>query len=307
MEGKAPVNIPKEEGPNNIKIVIALLVVVLLVVGGGLIYKFIENDELTADNEAKQIELDTTFDRLDSMSNELDKKILTISQLGGEIDTLIQIKDQLEEEKRQIRKKGNQQVKALRGRVSGYRELLLAQDEKIERLKVINEELVAENTELKTEKNVLNKSLRQLNESKSELEGKVALASKLKVEGMKIVAISSRKKEREGEFKNRHIDQIKVQFDVTENKVSPIEGKGIMIKITAPDGNILFDVASGSGTFNFEGRETFYTAKKEILYDRTRQNLVFFYNKGSDYDLGKHVIEVYTDDYLMGSGSFIVK
>lgn len=296
-----------EQAPNKMKIVVAALAVVLLVVAGGLIYKFMENSALEAENAAKQQELDVTFDKLDSMSNELDKKILTISQLGGEIDTLIQLKDQLEAEKKQIRKRSSQQITELRGRVQGYKELLLAQDEEIERLKEINEQLVTENTELKIEKNELNSSLRALNESKVELEDKVALASRLKVEGMRIAAVSSRKKERVGEFKNRHIDHLKIEFDVTENKVAPIEGKDIMVKITAPDGNVLFDVTSGSGTFVFEGREMFFTAKKEILYDRTRQKLAFLYNKGSDYDLGKHQVDVYTDDYLMGSDSFIIK
>lgn len=307
MEEFSSPEIQQTEGPDKSKIALVVAIIIILVVGGGLVYKFIENQKLEDDNTAKQAELELTFDKLDSMSNELDKKILTISQLGGEIDTLIQIKEQLEQEKKQIRNSSNRRIKELRGRVSGYKELLVAQDKEIERLKAINEELVAENTELKVEKNDLSKSIRDLNASRDELEEKVALASRLRVSGMRITAVSTRNKERVGEFKNRHIDQLKVEFEVSENKVAPIEGKDILIKITAPDGNVIFDVAKGSGTFMYEGREMFFTAKKEILYDRKSQKLTFFYNKGSDYALGKHSVEVYTDDYLMGSGYFIVK
>jgi hypothetical protein len=114
-------------------------------------------------------------------------------------------------------------------------------------------------------------------------------------------------KEREGEFKNRHIDQIKIVFTVSENGVAPIEGKELLIRVVAPDGNVLFDVARGSGSFTFEGREMFFTQKQEILYDKKNQEVTLFYKKGSEYATGNHRVEVYTDAYLMGSGIFEVQ
>lgn len=296
-----------QEIPNNRKIITVILAVALLVVVAGLIYKFMENVRLEAENQATQEQLDQAYDQLDSMSNELDNRILRIAQLGGEIDTLLQIKQQLEEEKKAFRRKAYKQINQLQDKVDGYQELLLAQDKEIERLKVLNDSLMVENTDLKLEKNELAANIRNLSESKTELEEKVAMASRLKVEGMKIVAVSSKGKERVSTFKNRHVDQLKVQFDIAENRVAPIEGKQILLKITDPKGQVIFDVASGSGTFLFEGREMFYTAKKDILFDRNSQSLTFLYQKGSDYGLGKHQIEVYTDDYKMGEGSFIIK
>ncbi len=309
MEEQTQVNTQAEQPKNN-KVIVIVLSIIIVITGGGLIYKYMESDRLSEEKAQKEAELEATYDRLDSISNELGTKILEISQLGGDIDTLLQIKEQLEADKQQLRnrtKRNAKQITGLKDRVSGYKALLLQQDDEIVRLKAINEELVVENTELKTETNVLNKSIRDLNSNKEELESKIAFAGRLKVEGMKILAINSNGKEREGEFKNRHIDKLKIQFGISENKVSPIEGKDIMIKITDPEGNVLFDVTSGSGTFILEGRELFYTAKQEILYDRTAQNLSFLYNKGSEYGLGKHLVEVYTDDYLMGKSSFIVK
>ncbi len=296
---------PKEAPKKNI--FVAVLAIFLVVVGTGLIYKFVENQRLTEEKEKTDRELDQAYYSLDSIGGELDKKILEISQLGGEIDTLVKIREQLETEKREFRKRAYRQIAGLKDKVDGYQQLLLNQDEEIAKLKRINEELNVENRELKTEKNELNASLRNLKDTKSELEEKIAVASRLKVEGMKILAVSANGKEREGEFRNRHIDHLNIQFDINENKVAPIEGKDILITITDPDGNVLFDVASGSGSFMFEGREMFYTAKQEILYDRTRQRLSFLYKKGSDYAIGKHKVEVYTDSYKMGEGTFVVK
>ncbi|WP_339793215.1 MAG: chromosome segregation protein SMC [Imperialibacter sp.] len=298
-----------EGGSNNRKqqsIVIALAILLLLaLVKIGIDYS--TNKSLTADNMAKQEELTETYFSLDSVSSELDKRIQTITELGGEIDTLLKVKEQLEKEKEAIRTRSNREIGQLKARVEGYRELLVAQDEEITKLRAINEKLLTENTGLKEEKNELTASIRDLNQSKNKLEEKVALASQLKVENMVIAAVNSRGKETIGEFKNRQIESIKVTFNIAENKVAPVDGKDVLVRIVAPDGNVLFDVTRGSGTFMFDNREMYFTAKQEILFDNTRQKLSFLYNKGSEYALGIHKVEVYTDGYLMGAGSFTVK
>jgi len=66
-------------------------------------------------------------------------------------------------------------------------------------------------------------------------------------------------------------------------------------------------VAKGSGTFMFEGREQFFTAQQEVLYDRNKKQVTFMYDKGSDYDKGVYKVEVFTDDYILGKGAFTVK
>ncbi|MCV9386042.1 chromosome segregation protein SMC [Reichenbachiella ulvae] len=297
----------KQETQSRKRIVVVLGVILIVVLGAGFVYQLIKSIDLEGQNELTQQQLDQAYNDLDSMSNELDTRILKIAQLGGEIDTLLQIKNQLEEEKKAFRQKAYRQINDLQGRVDGYKELLLAQDKEIERLKQVNEELLEENTELKDETNALNESIKDLNESRSQLEEKVAKASQLKIDGMKILAVNESGREREGEFKNRHIAHLKIQFDVLENKVAPIEGKEILVKVTDPKNQVIFDVATGSGTFVFEGRESFFTIKKEILYDRNTQSLTFLYDKGSEYDLGEHKVEVYTEDYKMGEGKFIVK
>jgi cell division protein ZapB len=153
----------------------------------------------------------------------------------------------------------------------------------------------------------LNRSLRDVHSEKDDLVEKVAILSKLKIEDFQVIAISSKGKERIGEFRRRHIDQLKIEFSVAENRVAPIEGKELWIRVIAPDKNVLFDVTKGSGTFMFEGREMFFTEKKEILFDRSKQSVTVYYIKGSEYALGQHTVEIYTDDYVMGKGTFVVK
>lgn len=292
---------------NNKKILVPILAVLLALVFGFLIYLLFQKSNLEETNAQQELQLSRAYDQLDSMTNELSNKIITISQLGGDIDSLLIIKKQLEEEKADFRKRAYKQINDLQQRVDGYKELLVRQDAEIKKLKEINEVLLAENTNLKVEKNTLNDSIRGLKRTKSELENKVAIAGRLAIEDLKIFAVASNGKERDSEFRNRQIEKIKVEFYLAENEIAPIEGKEIRLRIVGPDKNVLFDVTRGSGSFMFEGREMFYTARQEVLYDRKRQKMTFMYEKGSDYALGQHIVELYTDNYQLGKGEFVVK
>jgi hypothetical protein len=273
-----------------------------------LLAYFIQEEQ--QQNLLKEEALTAAFLQLDSLSNELDKRILTISKLGGEIDTLVGIKQKLEEEKKYfLNRDQRQKIKlgTLRDKVEGYRQLLLIKDEEINQLTHINEQLTTENIELKNETQVLNQSINNIKLEKKDLNQKVQLLSKLKIEDFIIAAIDVKGKERSDSFRKKHINQLQITFVLSENEVAPIEGKKLWIRVVAPDNTVYYDVNMGSGSFTFIGRELFYTAQKEILYDRSQQKVVVYYEKGSPYLIGPHTVEVYTDDYLVGSGSFIVK
>ncbi len=285
----------------------------LIVIGVFLIavitFLVMQKIDLERQNQEKELALNQAFVQLDSLSNELDERILTISKLGGEIDTLLSIKSQLETEKKLLldrQERSKQSIATLQDKVEGYQELLLIKDEEINQLTAINEKLLSENSDLKVETSELNKSIKNINKEKQQLQGQIAMVSRLRIEAMTVYALKE-DKERANEFRNRHIDELKIQFTVGENLVAPIEGKALLLRIVAPDGNVLFDVTRGSGTFIFEGREQFFTAQKEILFDRSAQLVTLNYDKGSEFAVGRHEVEVYTDQYLMGKGSFVVK
>lgn len=295
----------KESKNSNRKIIIiAFLVVIVAVIG----VKFYLDSE--KENEQLQQNLEETYSELDSISTQLDLKIAEIETLGGDITELQLIRKNLEAEKEDLKKSNNwaaNQIQRYKDKVGGYEELLNLQDEKIKKLEAINKELLSENTNLKSEKNVLNDSISRLKNNREELEDKVEMASRLKAENIKIIAINSRGRERDDkEFKPRHIEKIKIQFNLAENNVAQPEGKEIILRVINPIGNALFDVATGSGSFMINGKEMFYTAKQEILFDNTQQELSFIYDRGEEYEEGVYQLELYADDYIIGKEKFIV-
>ena len=117
------------------KKIIRVLTILIVLVICSLIFFIYQNNESEKIRIKQEEELDNVYLELDSISNALNEKILTISQLGGDIDSLLIIKENLEVEKKEFRTRAYAQINRLQGKVDGYTELLLAQDEEIERLK----------------------------------------------------------------------------------------------------------------------------------------------------------------------------
>ena len=307
MTEPTPASYQTPRKSNRNAIIIALLSLVVVVQAIKIYLDSKEKQTINTDLTSTKQELATTEQRLREISTELDQRIAEITRLGGNVTDLEKAKADIEAELNRSRRATGQEIKALKDKVEGYEMLLKNKDEEIEKLKSVNKELLTENTTLKTEKNELGDSINRLSQSKDELATKVEIASQLKIENFRIVALNDRGKERTSPFKSRQVEQLKVEFNIAENNVAPIEGKKIMIRVIDENGQVLFDVARGSGTFLLNGKEEFYTASQEILFDNTKQKLSFLYDKGSEYAEGTYNLEVYTDDYMMGSGQFVVK
>lgn len=298
-------------GKNNRDIIRIILIIVLVgvVIGGG--YKIYEDGEA---KKALQAEYDNTratlTTKLDSISVELSSRIFEISELGGDIDSLVLLKDSISSERDQLQRTrvaNKALIQRLDRKVNGYEELLLAKDEEIIELKRLNDVLLEENNELKVDKNELNASLTAAAEREQDYKQQISLAAKHRAENIKVFNINSRGKEREGDFRKRQAQKIKVTFNLAPNDVAPVAGHQIIIQIVDPLGNVIFDVARGSGSFKIDGREEFYTAMQEIVFDNSKQELSFVYDKGTEFDAGDYKIVILADTYEIGQGSFNVR
>jgi cell division protein ZapB len=292
---------------NKSSIIIALMAIVIIIQAIKIYLDTKEKQEVKTQLTTTEEELATTMQRMTEIRTELDAKIAEVQKLGGNIADLEKAKAEIENELKRSKRATGKEIKALKDRVEGYELLLKTKDEEIEKLKSVNKELLTENKSLKSQKNQLGDSINRLSQTKQDLTAKVAIASQLKVENIRILAVNDRGKERESPFKSRQVGKLKIEFNIAENNVAPIEGKKIMIRIIDENNQVLFDVSRGSGTFTLNNKEEFYTASQDILFDNSKQKLTFLYEKGSEYASGSYVLEVYTDNYLMGRGEFAVK
>lgn len=298
---------PEPKNTNRTGIIIGILSVIVIVQSIKIYLDYQEKVDVKEELASTEEDLASTMQRLNDVNAELDLKITEIAKLGGDITELEKAKAEVMAELKRSNTRNSKAIKELKDRLEGYEELLKLKDDEIDKLKSVNKELYSENRTLKTKQNVLNDSLNRLTKNKDELATKVAIASQLKAENIALVSVSSKGKEKEPPFRKKQLEKIKIEFTIADNRVAPIEGKKILIRVIDENGQPIFDTTKGSGTFILEGREEFYTAAQEILFDNTQQQLAFVYDKGSEYTAGTYRVEIYTDGYLMGTTQFVVR
>ena len=284
--------------------ILSVIIIIFIVVSSILIYNNIHKEKIRI---KQQTELDELYIDLDSVSNVLNDKILTISQLGGDIDSLLILKENIETEKREFRNRAYAQINRLQGKVDGYRELLLAQDEEIEKLKKLNEQLFEENKEQKVEINTLNDKITNINRSNKKLEEQIEIAGRLEIKDIEIVGVFRNGSTKINSFKNRSLNKLIVNFTVLENSLSKIEVLDIYLRIIKPSGQVVYDISKGSGSFTFDKRELFYSIKDEILIDKSEMTYNLEYVKSEELNKGEYQVILYTNNYEIGRSEFIIK
>ena len=284
--------------------ILSVIIIIFIVVSPILIYNNIQKEKIRI---KQQTELDELYIDLDSVSNVLNDKILTISQLGGDIDSLLILKENIETEKREFRNRAYAQINRLQGKVDGYRELLLAQDEEIEKLKKLNEQLFEENKEQKVEINTLNDKITNINRSNKKLEEQIEIAGRLEIKDIEIVGVFRNGSTKINSFKNRSLNKLIVNFTVLENSLSKIEVLDIYLRIIKPSGQVVYDISKGSGSFTFDKRELFYSIKDEILIDKSEMTYNIEYVKSEELNKGEYLVILYTNNYEIGRSEFIIK
>ncbi|EAZ80635.1 hypothetical protein [Algoriphagus machipongonensis] len=297
----------KDQGKNIIIIVLVLLVIIS---GIKLYTDYIDRSKKTEEILLLSTENNELNKRLDSVTYQLDLRIQEIEKLGGDVEALEEVRDQLIAERNSARQRSSNEIAALNEKIRSYGGLIEEKDQEILQLRAMNQQLYAENQDLKTTQAEIEQEVAQLNIQKEDLQAKVNIAAMLKAEDINIAAINSRGKERvetTKDFKNRQIERIKVSFNFVDNKVAEKGPRNVYVQILAPNAQPIFDVAKGSGTFMMDGVEEFYTVKQDIIFDNTEQELTFYYEKGSDYTSGTHEVRIFVDNYQIGSKTFSVK
>jgi myosin heavy subunit len=307
------------ERDGNRKLLVVGLIIVLLSINGILFYmqhqtkKKVEQQDETI--RLKNTELEDRIKQYEALKADFERQSQELQAMGITNDSLQTKMASLETDLKKLRSFRNTSFsvadqKKYKARAINFEAQLRKKDEEIAKLKEDNEALYGENTNLKTTQNQLNDTLVTVKRSNQTLSQKVAVASRLEAQNIKITTINQKGKEKEDsdeEFRAKRVDKIKVAFKLAKNDVAEKESKEIMMRLIEPDGAALYNLSTGSGTFKIEGKEMFYTAKRDILFDNSQQEVNLIYSKGAEYKRGLHIIELYAEGSLIGKSTFTLK
>jgi uncharacterized protein YeeX (DUF496 family) len=168
--------------------------------------------------------------------------------------------------------------------------------------------LLVANQALTVEKEMLSSSVKSLTKN---LESTVSTASVLAAEYIRVTPF---KKKSEGKYATtalaRRTNKVDVCFDLLENKIAKAGEKNVYLRILTPDGKVMGERGTGSGTFKKpgSGEEMMYSASSAISYNNAKQNACVSYEEAERiYPKGTFNVEIYIDGNLGGTTSFTLK
>jgi len=285
--------IKAREKRNNIIVIVLAVILVAL----AIMYFLKDRDhrsivrELNMEKDSIQMELSSLVTRYDSLAVETD----TIS------DQLFfaqaKVKDLLLEIE-QTKKLSLEQINSYQKQVRTLRGIMRDFVVQIDSLSRRNEQLMAENLEVKQQYKKVESEKLQLTEEKQMLERNLQRAAVLQVRDLAADALNPRNKETR--FANR-AEQIRVYFILTENVTARRGTKNIYVRIMRPDQLLMSK--SENNVFQFEDLKIQYSAMREVVYEGHDLPVAIFWDNSGESDLmsGKYTIDLFADGHNIGT------
>ncbi|GAB2543513.1 hypothetical protein [Spirosoma aerophilum] len=270
---------------------------------------------------AKVEQFATTKIKLDSISDVLDKKIVEVRQLGGNVLELERIKRQLEKDKKKLQNDMAFSMQQYTLKIRDYTDFLTQNEVSIRKLRAENgsllsqaralekekQNILSENEGLKNEKAALAQTLVNYSIQNADLQDKVTLASAMKAVNVAVTAVASNGKERRGgTYKASRIDRLKISFILPSNPVALTNNKEIFVRILDANGAVVSESGIG-GVLVFEGKEIGYSIRQSVPFENNDQRVDIFFRREASYRPGTYTVELYTEGFRIGNGNFEVK
>ena len=253
-------------------------------------YLQLELDSLLNDHERIKLEYGT-------LSEQLTEKDSIILANANEIRKLIAEQADSKKIKRQLERLQN-----------------IAKEyvEEIDQLYTENQQLKEENKQVKAQLTESKKEIEEIKKDIEELDQTITSAAVHQAYNIYSRAVYFKNKNDEEVIteKANRVKQLKTTFILGANALIPAGPVTVYCRIAVPGtGRILTLGAGDAFAFDFEGEKLQYTAKKTVNYDNNAETVTIAWDlvDGDKAVKGKYIVQLYTDDLLLGETSFELK
>ncbi|HOY38478.1 MAG: hypothetical protein KBB11_04105 [Bacteroidales bacterium] len=223
----------------------------------------------------------------DSLNSELEKEKAHIKTLIREIENMKSVSiAQMEKYK--------EELNTLRSIMKHY-------VYQIDSLNTLNQDLMAENENIRMDNERLNYEYEEIVERNDELEVVVEKASMLKANGINVIYYNSRGKET---TKASKIVKLKTVFTLVENSLAKQGNTTIYLRIIRPDG---FVMTSAGKTLDIHGESIAYSTSRQVLYEGSNLEVAIYFDVPSTLTSGKYSAELFVENYLIGGTNFLIE
>lgn len=258
-----------------------------------------------------------TVEEKENLQVELDELLLEHNKIKEEYGAV----SELMSEKDSIILANAEEIKKLIDSQADYRKI----KRQLERLQKITQEYVTEIDQLYTENKMLKEENVQVKtqlaekqieattliQEKEDLSKKISTAAVHKAYNVIARPVYFKRKGEEViTEKASRVKQIKTSFILSENSLIPAGPVNVYCRIAIPEtGRVLTPGAGDAFTFNYQDQKLQYSVKKTINYTGQAEAVVLAWDlKEKDKAIkGQYIIQVYTDDLLLGESSFTLR
>lgn len=289
----------------NKKVLIPLLVVGLLLVAG-VVYLAVNLHQQKQANEAMQElaeldkkEMENEYQQFANQYSEMKTQISNdsiVAQLSAEQERTQQLLAEL----RRVKTTDAAEIARLKRELATVRKVLRSYVLEIDSLNRLNQNLTAENTQIKGQYAEATRQIEGLNSEKASLSEKVAIAAQLDATGINLVA-----KNKKGKITNsiQKCTALQLNFTITKNVTAGNGNKVVYVRIMSPAGNLL----GGGGSFNYENKTLQSSMQKTIEYGGQETPVTLFWNVTQTLMEGTYNVSIFVDGNMIGSKSFTFK
>ena len=289
----------KKDLRNNI--IVIILSVILVVVVVLFFMQRREHREILTDMRAEK----------DSIQFELTQIAASYDSLQTENDTINQqlylaqtkVRDLLIEVE-QTKKISYEKITDYQKQVTTLRGIMRDFVVQIDSLNRRNEQLMAENLEVKEQYKQSEMEKEQLSQEKQRLQQNLQRAAMLETRELAVDALNSRSKETK--FANR-AEKIRIYFILNPNVTAKRGAKNIYARIMRPDQLLL--TKSADNVFQFEDLKIPYSAMREINYEGLELPVAIYWDNANEPDLmpGDYVINLFADGNEIGEATLSLR
>ena len=261
-------------------------------------------------SEHKQI-LKTLNVEKDSIQSELNTMVASYDSLKTDNDTLnaelfvaqTKVKDLLLEVG-QIKKASYEQISNYRAQVTTLRGIMKNYIVQIDSLNRRNEQLMAENRQVKQDYIEVESKNIQLEKEKKKLSQKIERAAMLEAVSLRAAGINAKGKEVNSRSK---ATKLLVSFTLSKNVTAKRGAKNIYVRIQRPDQILL--LKDKSNLFKFEDLRIPYSAVRNVNYEGNELPVnIFWDNRGEEkFIKGQYTIDIFADGNNIGTTTFAFK
>lgn len=239
------------------------------------------------------------------LENELNGLIVNYDSLKVKSDSL---SDQLNAEQDRIRQLLKQQassatkIKMYQRELGTLRKVMRSYIVQIDSLNTKNQELTAENIQVRGELQKVSQDFEDVSKQRDELTSTVKLAKKLNAKNIVAEGLNSNSKPKD---KIKKVEKIRVCFTVLENNVADAGQKMVYMRIVRPDEVVLS--SPDAGMFEYGEESMVYSAKRELEYDNVDIDMCIYWDVAEELIPGTYFVNLYAEGYEIGATSFLLK